>query len=81
MMVEFREDNVSMAKLAEQSERYEEMAEFREKVTEMVTENGELSIEERDLLSVAWFRLFSRKSDLINGCWEESMEASFFGFQ
>ncbi|KAL0911937.1 hypothetical protein M5K25_017875 [Dendrobium thyrsiflorum] len=54
MMAESREDNVYMAKLAEQAERYEEMAEFMEKVTAMATENEELSIEERNLLSVAY---------------------------
>ncbi|KAJ6734976.1 protein 14-3-3-LIKE PROTEIN GF14-F [Salix purpurea] len=32
-----REENVYMAKLAEQAERYEEMVEFMEKVTKAVT--------------------------------------------
>jgi len=48
-----REENVYMAKLAEQAERYEEMVEFMEKVTAAV-ENEELSVEERNLLSVAY---------------------------
>ena len=48
-----REENVYMAKLAEQAERYEEMVEFREKVTKAV-DNEELTMEERNLLSVAY---------------------------
>ncbi|XP_062164165.1 14-3-3-like protein [Alnus glutinosa] len=48
-----REENVYMAKLAEQAERYEEMVEFMEKVTAAV-ESEELSVEERNLLSVAY---------------------------
>ncbi|KAG2699048.1 hypothetical protein I3843_07G174400 [Carya illinoinensis] len=52
-MATAREENVYMAKLAEQAERYEEMVEFMEKVTAAV-ENEELSVEERNLLSVAY---------------------------
>lgn len=48
-----REENVYMAKLAEQAERYEEMVDFMEKVSANV-ENEELSVEERNLLSVAY---------------------------
>lgn len=48
-----REENVYMAKLAEQAERYEEMVEFMEKVTE-TAESEELTVEERNLLSVAY---------------------------
>ncbi|RZC87784.1 hypothetical protein C5167_028237 [Papaver somniferum] len=48
-----REEFVYMAKLAEQAERYEEMVEFMEKVTTKV-ESEELSVEERNLLSVAY---------------------------
>ncbi|TKY58730.1 14-3-3 protein A [Spatholobus suberectus] len=40
-----------MAKLAEQAERYEEMVEFMEKVSATI-ENEELTMEERNLLSV-----------------------------
>ncbi|URE42850.1 UBQ [Musa troglodytarum] len=48
-----REENVYLAKLAEQAERYEEMVEFMEKVVK--TANGEeLTVEERNLLSVAY---------------------------
>ncbi|XP_076888724.1 14-3-3-like protein [Bidens hawaiensis] len=45
-----REQNVYMAKLAEQAERYDEMVEFMEKVSE----TDELTVEERNLLSVAY---------------------------
>ncbi|KAL3630514.1 hypothetical protein CASFOL_023498 [Castilleja foliolosa] len=48
-----REENVYMAKLAEQAERYEEMVEFMEKVVGSV-DGDELSVEERNLLSVAY---------------------------
>jgi len=43
--------NVYMAKLAEQAERYDEMAEYMKLVSES---NEELSVEERNLLSVAY---------------------------
>eukprot|EP01071_Lankesteria_metandrocarpae_P015460 Lankesteria_metandrocarpae@DN969_c0_g1_i1.p1 len=46
-----REQLVYRAKLAEQAERYDEMAEFMKKIAEM---NEEISIEERNLLSVAY---------------------------
>jgi 14-3-3 protein beta/theta/zeta len=46
-----REDIVAQAKLAEQAERYDDMASSMKKVTEMDTE---LSNEERNLLSVAY---------------------------
>ncbi|KAH6788539.1 general regulatory factor 2 [Perilla frutescens var. frutescens] len=49
-----REENVYMAKLAEQAERYEEMVEFMEKVSGTLPEKDELSVEERNLLSVAY---------------------------
>lgn len=48
-----REENIYMAKLAEQAERYEEMVEFMEKVAKTVN-SEELSVEERNLLSVAY---------------------------
>jgi 14-3-3 protein epsilon len=47
-----REENVYMAKLSEQAERYEEMVEYMEKVAKTV--DVELTIEERNLLSVAY---------------------------
>merc|ERR1711988_880216 len=44
---------VYMAKLAEQAERHDEMVEEMKKVAQMVDEK-ELSVEERNLLSVAY---------------------------
>jgi len=46
-----REENVYMAKLAEQAERYDEMVEAMKKVACM---DVELTVEERNLLSVAY---------------------------
>jgi len=46
-----REEYVYKAKLAEQAERYDEMADFMKVVAEM---GEELSVEERNLLSVAY---------------------------
>ncbi|KAK8691921.1 hypothetical protein V6N13_075413 [Hibiscus sabdariffa] len=48
-----REEHVYIAKLAEQAERYDEMVQFMEKVSGCA-ENEELSVEERNLLSVAY---------------------------
>merc|ERR1712100_30873 len=46
-----RDKNVYFAKLAEQAERYDEMANYMEEVGKG---DGELSVEERNLLSVAY---------------------------
>jgi len=46
-----RESNVYIAKLAEQTERYDEMIDAMKKVANL---NTELSVEERNLLSVAY---------------------------
>jgi len=46
-----RDDNVYIAKLAEQAERYDEMVQAMKKVGQM---NVELTVEERNLLSVAY---------------------------
>ncbi|CEI97108.1 Putative 14-3-3-like protein [Rhizopus microsporus] len=46
-----RENNVYMAKLAEQAERYDEMVTFTKDVAKM---GVDLTIEERNLLSVAY---------------------------
>jgi len=46
-----REENVYLAKLAEQAERYDEMVAAMKKVAELDTE---LTVEERNLLSVAY---------------------------
>lgn len=48
-----REQYVYMAKLAEQAERYEEMVKFMEKLVAS-TKTSELTVEERNLLSVAY---------------------------
>jgi len=45
-----KDSNVYMAKLAEQAERYDEMADFMREVSQ----SGELTVEERNLLSVAY---------------------------
>ncbi|KAK9456256.1 BMH1 protein [Dipodascopsis uninucleata] len=50
-MVSSREDSVYLAKLAEQAERYEEMVENMKSVA---SSDEELSVEERNLLSVAY---------------------------
>lgn len=50
-MAETREDFVYMAKLAEQAERYDEMVEAMKKVAHLKVE---LTVEERNLLSVAY---------------------------
>jgi len=50
-MAESREDLVYMAKLAEQAERYDEMVECMRTVASM---DVELTVEERNLLSVAY---------------------------
>jgi len=50
-MSEEREDNVYQAKLAEQAERYDEMVSAMKKVAQ---QNSDLSVEERNLLSVAY---------------------------
>ena len=46
-----REQDIYFAKLAEQAERYDEMAEYMQRVGE---QPAELSVEERNLLSVAY---------------------------
>jgi len=47
----YRDENVFMARLAEQAERYEDMVEYMKRVASMGTE---LSLEERNLLSVSY---------------------------
>jgi 14-3-3 protein epsilon len=49
-----REQYVYMAKLAEQAERYEEMVKFMETLVVSCTPSTELTVEERNLLSVAY---------------------------
>jgi len=50
-MAEKREEHVYLAKLAEQAERYDEMVEAMKRVAEL---DVELTVEERNLLSVAY---------------------------
>ncbi|KAF8411387.1 hypothetical protein HHK36_003936 [Tetracentron sinense] len=49
-----REQYVYLAKLSEQAERYEEMVSFMEKLVVGSSSVGELTVEERNLLSVAY---------------------------
>jgi 14-3-3 protein epsilon len=49
-----REQYVYLAKLAEQAERYEEMVSFMQKLVVASTPSSELSVEERNLISVAY---------------------------
>merc|ERR1711934_276718 len=51
-MANTRDDNIFMAKICEQTERFEDMVDFMKKVATESNEN--LSIEERNLLSVAY---------------------------
>ncbi|CAE6459897.1 14-3-3 protein [Rhizoctonia solani] len=51
IMADSREDSVYLAKLAEQAERYEEMVENMKRVA---SSDQELTVEERNLLSVAY---------------------------
>jgi len=61
-MSESREDCIYTARLAEQAERYDEMAEAMKKVAQL---NEELSVEERNLLSVAYKNVVgSRRASL-----------------
>jgi len=61
-MAESREDSIYTARLAEQAERYDEMAEAMKKVAQL---NDELSVEERNLLSVAYKNVVgSRRASL-----------------
>ncbi|GAB2280094.1 hypothetical protein Dimus_014731 [Dionaea muscipula] len=55
-----REENIYVAKLAEQAERYEEMAEFMEKVVKN-RDAEELNLEERNLLSVAYKNVIGQR--------------------
>ncbi|KAL4565158.1 hypothetical protein LXL04_029243 [Taraxacum kok-saghyz] len=49
-----RDENVYVAKLAEQAEHYEVMVEFMEKVSGALSGTDELTVAERNLLSVAY---------------------------
>lgn len=57
-----RADDVFLAKVAEQAERYDDMVKF---MTKLVHRGGELSVEERNLLSVAYKNVIgSRRESL-----------------
>jgi 14-3-3 protein epsilon len=61
-MAESRDDLIYLARLAEQAERYDEMSQNMKKVALM---NDELSVEERNLLSVAYKNVVgSRRASL-----------------
>jgi len=61
-MSEIREEAIYMARLAEQAERYDEMADSMKKVAQL---NDELTVEERNLLSVAYKNVVgSRRASL-----------------
>jgi len=62
MALESREDAIYMARLAEQAERYDEMSDAMKKVAHL---NEELTVEERNLLSVAYKNVVgSRRASL-----------------
>jgi 14-3-3 protein epsilon len=52
------DQNIFMARVAEQAERYEDMVEFLREVTQ--AKGGSLSVEERNLLSVAFKNLIGQ---------------------
>lgn len=61
-MADSREDSIYTARLAEQAERYDEMADAMKKVAQL---EQELSVEERNLLSVAYKNVVgSRRASL-----------------
>nr|TKS15626.1 14-3-3-like family protein [Populus alba] len=65
-----RDQYVYLAKLAEQAERYEEMVLFMQKLVLGNTPGGELNVEERNLLSVAYKNEYRSKveSELSDVC-------------
>jgi len=61
-MADSREDHIYTARLAEQAERYDEMADAMKKVAQL---DSELTVEERNLLSVAYKNVVgSRRASL-----------------
>jgi len=63
-MSDSREENVYMAKLAEQAERYDEMVQNMKRVSCLDTE---LTVEERNLLSVAYKKMRLEPEELPGG--------------
>ncbi|KAJ3730489.1 14-3-3 protein-domain-containing protein [Lentinula raphanica] len=62
-MPESCEDSVYLPKLAEQAERYEEMV---ENMNCVVSTDGELTVEERNLLPVAYKNVIGAQRTLIS---------------
>ncbi|WZZ27127.1 LOW QUALITY PROTEIN: hypothetical protein YC2023_010528 [Brassica napus] len=58
-----REENIYMAKLADEAENYDDMVEFLDKVAKTV-DTAELTPEERNLLSIAYKNLIAGGSSL-----------------
>lgn len=63
-----REENVQYAKLAEQAERFDDMAKCMKEVTESLDseEKKELNNEERNLLSVAYKNVVGKSDEQQN---------------
>uniref|UniRef100_A0A3B4X726 14-3-3-like protein A n=1 Tax=Seriola lalandi dorsalis TaxID=1841481 RepID=A0A3B4X726_SERLL len=59
------DEDVYMAKLAEQAERYEEMVEYMKKVATAASDD--LSLEERNLLSVAYKNVVGARGRGVQG--------------
>merc|ERR1712006_34951 len=54
-----REQALYMAKLAEQAERYEDMVKYMKQIVDLGFKANELSVEERNLLSVGYKNMMS----------------------
>merc|ERR1711934_1349146 len=54
-----REDALYMAKLAEQAERYDDMVKYMKRIVDLGIPANELSVEERNLLSVGFKNMMS----------------------
>ena len=87
MPIRLRHDNVYKAMLAEQAERYDEMVDAMKKVADL---NVEFSVEERNLLSVAykvcnWWCVYMRmwyfgQQASVRGCLRSSEPLNQRGF-
>ena len=71
-----KEELVQRAKLAEQAERYDDMAASMKNVTESGTE---LTNEERNLLSVAYKNVVGARSVIENYCLDPTVIVMFLG--
>merc|ERR1712057_90198 len=54
-----REDALYMAKLAEQAERYDDMVKYMKQIVDLKIPANELTVEERNLLSVGYKNMMS----------------------